>query len=200
MYIAENIFFPSPISSEQVNNVRLILEQCAIYGLSKEQTAYVLATAYHESKLKPIKEYGGSSKSYAPFFGRGFVQLTHKYNYDKYGIGDNADAALEPNLAAYILVDGMSKGVFTGKKLSDYINSNKKDYVNARRIVNGTDRAQLIANYAEQIESSLNDAWQSEGIIDTGTYYIENYPKTSYFIVFFFVAVSLFYFYTRKNG
>ena len=199
MYIAERIVFPSKLSTEQLNNVRLILAQANTYGLSKEQLAYVLATAYHESKLKPIKEYGGTGKSYAPYYGRGFVQLTHEYNYSHYGIAGNLDAALDPELAAYILVDGMMKGIFTKRKLSDYVNSNKKDYINARRVVNGTDKAELIAGYARTIEASLNDAWESEGIIDTGTYYIENYPKTSYFVVFFFVSVSAIFCFVRFN-
>jgi putative chitinase len=50
---------------------------------------------------------------------------------------------------------GMRNGSFTGKKLSDYINQNKCDYSNARRIINGVDRQALIAGYANNIEMLL---------------------------------------------
>jgi hypothetical protein len=50
----------------------------------------------------------------------------------------------------------MKKGVFTGKKLSDYINATSKNYFSARRIINGTDRAQDVANYAVIFEKALS--------------------------------------------
>ena len=46
-------------------------------------------------------------------------------------------------------------GDFTGKKLSDYIKPGSVDYVNARRIVNGTDCAEQIADYASKYEDAL---------------------------------------------
>jgi hypothetical protein len=49
----------------------------------------------------------------------------------------------------------MRDGDFTGMKLSDYITPESVDYVNARRIVNGTDRAEQIAGYAEKYEEAL---------------------------------------------
>lgn len=49
----------------------------------------------------------------------------------------------------------MKEGWFTGRKLSDYISGNKKDYVNARRIINGMDKAQKIANEAVIFERAL---------------------------------------------
>ena len=67
----------------------------------------------------------------------------------------NPDRALEVDIAAEILVYGMLHGMFTGKGLSSYINSLRKDYVNARRIVNGTDRASRIAGFAESLEKAL---------------------------------------------
>jgi hypothetical protein len=53
------------------------------------------------------------------------------------------------------MVYGMQKGIFTGKKLGDYISNVKTDYINARRVINGTDRATTIANYAEDFEIIL---------------------------------------------
>jgi|GEM_PF-4513221 hypothetical protein len=35
------------------------------------------------------------------------------------------------------------------------MNNSKKDYKNARRCINGTDRMDLIANYAEEFERIL---------------------------------------------
>ena len=49
----------------------------------------------------------------------------------------------------------MKEGWYTSKKLSDYINDNKKDYVGARRIVNGTDKAKEIADIAVVMERAL---------------------------------------------
>jgi hypothetical protein len=57
---------------------------------------------------------------------------------------------------------GMRNGSFTGKKLSDYISGTTADYVNARRIINGTDRAELIAGYATRLEPMLNAVFLSD--------------------------------------
>ena len=95
------------------------------------------------------------------YYGRGFVQLTHWVNYkfagEQLGIDliNNPDLALQPKYAAEILVKGSKNGWFTGKKLSDYINDKKKDYINARRVINSLDKAQLIASYAVVFEKAL---------------------------------------------
>ena len=68
---------------------------------------------------------------------------------------NHPELALNPTYAAQIMIAGMREGWFTGKKLSDYIKNGKVDYVGARRIINGTDKAQLIAGYAKQFESAL---------------------------------------------
>jgi hypothetical protein len=57
-----------------------------------------------------------------------------------------------------ILMTGMLEGLFTGKRLAIYINRDGADYWNARRVVNGTDRAVLIESYAERFEIGLHDA------------------------------------------
>ncbi|WP_413698571.1 glycoside hydrolase family 19 protein [Psychromonas sp. KJ10-10] len=97
------------------------------------------------------------------YYGRGYVQITWDYNYKNLGkaldIGDNLyinpDSALEPDMAYQIMSFGMRHGRFTGKKLSDYITENNVDYFNARRIINGTDHATKIAEYALSIECLL---------------------------------------------
>jgi len=65
------------------------------------------------------------------------------------------DKVMEPDIAYKVMSYGMRNGVFTTRKLSNYINGGQCDYVNARRIINGTDKAQLIADYAITIEQLL---------------------------------------------
>ena len=153
------------LTSEQKNNIRLITNAFSKYGDGdKSKLAYILATAWHESWLKPIKEIRASQGTslyntqnqywYTGYYGRGFVQLTWQSNYQKMGnwlgidLVNNPDLALQPDIAAKILVYGMINGSFTGKKLSDYITGSYNDFYNARRVVNGLDQAQKINNYA----------------------------------------------------
>jgi putative chitinase len=106
--------------------------------------------------------------------GRGFVQLTWKVNYDKADAalakagliirGDllaNPDLAMLPDLAAYIMVEGMRDGWFTGKKLSTYLPdqgvATRLQYMAARKIINGTDRDDLVEDYAQVFERALRD-------------------------------------------
>lgn len=150
-----------------LGDTQLIIKEAAHRGLLRNQLAYVLATAYHETAhtMKPVREYGGEkylkSKKYYPYVGMGYVQLTWDYNYKKAGekLGvdflKNPKLLLEPKYAAPILVIGMQEGWFTGKKLSDYITLQRSDFKNARRIVNGMDKADLIAGYAEKYNKVL---------------------------------------------
>jgi len=135
--------------------------------LSLAQSAYILATAWHETAktMQPVIEYGSEkylkSKQYYPYIGYGYVQLTWLSNYKRMGdylkidLVKNPKLALQADIAARVMIVGMKKGMFTGKRLSDYINQHKKDYVGARYIVNGTDKAELIAGYAEIFEKAL---------------------------------------------
>ena len=97
--------------------------------------------------------------------GRGYVQITGRANYARLmqalNLGPEADLVLDPEqtlrpaIAYRIMSVGMRKGLFTGKKLSDYIGPGGCDYRNARRIINGVDQAQRIAGYATTIEDIL---------------------------------------------
>lgn len=135
------------------------------------QWAYVFATVFHETNATflPTKEAYWLSESwrlknlrYSPFYGRGYVQITWEDNYRKYSkklgidLVKNPDLAMEPENAWFITIDGFKNGVFTGKKMEDYINSSKTDYVNARRIINGIDKAQAIAAYTTMFKSILS--------------------------------------------
>ena len=92
------------------------------------------------------------------------MQLTWKANYEKAGqklgyesqLVNNPNLALRGDIAAQITVLGCKEGWFTGRKLSTYINSSGTEYGNARRIVNGTDGAALIAGYAQVWNAALN--------------------------------------------
>ena len=136
------------------------------------QAAYMLATAKHETAntFAPIEEYGkGKGLPYGQpdpvtglvYFGRGYVQLTWARNYKSMGKALNLPLFLHPDLAlrydvAYkIMSYGMTHGAFTGVALRRYINEGKTDYLNARKIINSLDKADLIAGYATAIEQML---------------------------------------------
>jgi hypothetical protein len=153
----------------------MIVDACLQEGLLRNQCAYVLATAYHESAhlMKPITELGGQKylkgKPYYPFIGRGYVQITWEVNYkkasDKLGVDfvKNPALLLQAEYAAPILVLGMKEGWFTGDRkgrhtLARYINTSQSDFKGARRIINGTDKADLIAGYAQVYDDLLQKA------------------------------------------
>ena len=102
------------------------------------------------------------------FRGRGYVQITGRTNYQNMSrrlalSGDDdlvahPDVALQADVAYRIMSFGMRRGTFTGKKLGDYINDAGCDYRQARRIINGLDRADDIAGYAASFESSLRSS------------------------------------------
>lgn len=136
--------------------------------------AYMLATTKWETNhtMLPITELGSQkylrSKKYWPWIGRGFVQLTWERNYKAMREGvlaltgldivANPDDAMNIQAAAYIMFQGMLEGTFTGKKLSDYFNDDKTDWYNARRIINGVDKANEIAGIAKQFYADLVEA------------------------------------------
>lgn len=162
-----------PLDQTQVDSINAILDR--MQGEPRQHIAYVLATAWHEARFKPQKEWGrGRGKPYGkpgryaqPQYGRGLVQLTWDYNYEwadkRLGLNGallkNFDMALEPRIAADILVKGMQEGAFAsnGHGLSAYgpDEGGKFDYLHARQTVNRMDKAQLIAGYAERFERAL---------------------------------------------
>ena len=107
--------------------------------------AYWLSESWREHNLR-----------YYPYYGRGFVQLTWKKNYEKYAkilgydIVADPDRVMDNNVSLFVLVHGFKHGTFTGKKLEDYINTSVCDFIDARRCINGTDKAVEIAHQAEE--------------------------------------------------
>ena len=62
---------------------------------------------------------------------------------------------LEHEPAALILFDGMIEGWFTGVGLPSFFNSDTEDPYNARKTVNGLDKADLIAGYYKSFKDAL---------------------------------------------
>jgi predicted chitinase len=89
------------------------------------------------------------------------VQITWKANYENFvpivgvDLVENPDGALSWKNAAVIMIEGMIQGMFTGKKLSDYIYESHVDYIGARKIINGTDKSRIFAEYATNFECLL---------------------------------------------
>ncbi len=140
--------------------------------VSLRELAYILATDYHETArtMRPIEEFGkGRGRKYGravgrflkKYYGRGKVQLTWLRNYIFAGKKLSVDLeqfpekALEMEHAVRILIQGCAEGWFTSKKLSDF-----KSFTGMRRVVNGTDRAQLIAGHAEEFYEALTEAYR----------------------------------------
>jgi len=177
-YLIKNLFYGS-LPDWQANPLIMLVDKCLEVGVTDiKQIAYVLATAYHESgRFRFKEEIGkGNGRSYGrliqvwggkrdAYYGRGWVQLTWLGNYGQFTArlsaitGKEIDLINKPELItqrddinAYITVVGMKEGLFTGKKLSDYLGD---DYNNARRVVNGMDKHDLIASYAKKFEEAL---------------------------------------------
>ncbi|MBP2560532.1 putative chitinase [Neorhizobium galegae] len=95
------------------------------------------------------------------WLGRGLLQLTHRRNYeamsDLTGIDLVADPgrAMEMPVSVAILIVGMRRGSFTGRKLGDYFGQGRADWVGARKIINGSDRAELVARHARVFAEAL---------------------------------------------
>lgn len=143
----------SPLRQSQIEGFTNILNEWDQRQLDDERwLAYMLATVWHETatQMQPIKELGSDaylrSKPYYPYIGEGLVQVTWRRNYLKFG-ATKPGQLLQWPLALHALFDGMIHGLFTGKELGDYFGMRIDDPVHARRIINGLDKATLIAGY-----------------------------------------------------
>lgn len=177
-----NSLFNGRLKQTQVDGLTAILNEWEKKYSKKDDRwlAYMLATTHHETdtRIQPVAEYGkGKGKKYGKrlkmngraysntvniFYGRGFVQLTWYENYEKAGKKLKQDFIRYPEKvmelanATRILFFGMTEGWFTGKKLSDYFNAGKEDWYNARRIINGTDKAHTIELHALKYYAAIS--------------------------------------------
>jgi predicted chitinase len=179
--------FGGHMSQSQVDGIEAILKAMKDAAITDERKgAYILATVFHEcaKTMQPITEFGkGAGHDYGKklkmgggpgkripygtpdeiYYGRGYVQLTWYENYENMGrllhidLLNNPDMALQPQVAAAILIKGMTGGLFTGRSLGDFITDERTDWVNARKIINGLDHAELIAGYAQTFHKGLTE-------------------------------------------
>lgn len=165
------------LSTKQLEGFEAIFNEFEKQRITdKRYLAYILATIWHEvnKTMQPIEEYGkGKGKKYGQrfwyngnrysdvnhiYYGRGHVQNTWRDIYEKLTVAakkeghiwdfvNNPELLLEMEPSIWATFYGMQSGLYTGRKLSDYFNTKITDPKNARRIINGTDKAILIAVY-----------------------------------------------------
>jgi len=167
-----------PLTANQVEGINTLLK--ATEGLPLRHRAYVLATAWHETgpassplHMTPRREIWGPTEAQRGYegrkdlgntvmgdgkryMGRGYVQITGRRNYQKASLLTgrdlvaNPDLALDPDIAAAVIVDGMKNGWFTGKRMGDF-----EAFRDMRRVVNGMDKADEIARHADKFQKAL---------------------------------------------
>lgn len=178
--------FQGKLTEKQVEGMERLLTATNL--MDPTHRAYILATVFHETgaTMQPVRETFASSDQQAvnrleaawskkqlpwvktpywrfdasgkAWFGRGYVQITHRENYARIGelIGvdlvGNPSLALDPDVATKIAVVGMQRGAFTRVALRDFLPG---DYRNARKIINGTESAAKVAGYAEKFEVAV---------------------------------------------
>jgi putative chitinase len=162
--------FFGTLKQSQVDSFNLFFDEWD--GKDKRHLAYILATVWHETAktMLPIEEYGkGKGKAYSKlengisYYGRGHVQVTWLVNYqaltraNKKGweFVKQPELLLQNKPSIWATFYGMRVGLFTSKRLDHYFNTEKSDPINARRIINGTDKAELICEYYNKFLNSI---------------------------------------------
>lgn len=172
--------FHGPITQKQADGMNAIINEFERRLLQDRRwLAYMLATAFHETarSMAAIEEFGkGRHYDYGKklkrsriaytspdvlYYGRGLVQITWYENYEMMGnvlaidLLYHPDLALRLDVAVKIMYEGMLHGLFTGVSLSKYFTAANADWVNARKIINGLDRAEMIGNYGKLFLNAL---------------------------------------------
>ena len=171
--------FGGALSQVQVDGQNLILALWEYGAGGTPMTdlrwlSYMLSTTYHETNqvMWPNVEMGSESylqsKPYYPFYGRGFVHLSWEDNYryastalslvDERDLVAHPEMARDSLIAGRIMFRGMAEGWFTTRKLGDYFSEDTDDPINARQIINGNDKDELIAGYHDTFLDALAEA------------------------------------------
>lgn len=174
--------FAGSLTASQLSGLTAILDEWEANHSQQDDRwlAYMFATGHLETgrKMQGVEEIGkGKGRPYGSkikhngkqynmpdkiYYGRGLVQLTWYENYEKAGklIGkdllNNPELALETSISVKIMFLGMINGWFTGAKLSRFFNETTEDWKNARKIINGLDKADLIADFARSYYAAIS--------------------------------------------
>ena len=171
------------LTTENVVGFEKLLDYMDAHPMPLNDGAYGLATAFWESAqtMHPVKEAYWLSEDwrrknlrYFPWYGRGLIQTTWEDNYRRIAVAlglpadtflNDPDKLLEWKYAIPALFTGMQVGLYTGKSFDDYIDDidesdeeDLREFISARRIVNGTDRATQIGKLALVFEKGLKAA------------------------------------------
>lgn len=178
---AKRAILGKALTNESVQGFDTVL--AAIEGAPLSHRAYMLATTWHETAhtMQPVREAYWLSENwrkanlrYYPWYGRGYVQLTWRGNYvradaeaAKTGLSQpgeilaSPDLVMRPDISALVLRKGMDEGWFTGVKNGSVLPAQgvatRKQYMDARTIINGRDKSDLIEDYAQVFERALRD-------------------------------------------
>lgn len=185
MKAVKRSLFSGRVSASQRKGMATKWKAFDAHGISDPRwRAYMMATSYHETggAMIPVEEMGrGKGKPYGwkrkqngsiyvrpdkIYYGRGDVQLTWYENYERMGnvlgmpLLEQPELMLDGDVSARVLIEGMTRGIsgrgdFTGAALEDYFNDRVEDPLNARRIVNGMDRADRIAVYYKKFLAAM---------------------------------------------
>jgi len=113
--------------------------------LNNELTRMPVSIPNWEKGIEFINVYGDSMyPKYCAGEIIGIKEVEYQYLNFGYAYVNNPELLLQMEPSIWATFYGMINGIYTGKKLSDYFNSDTDQPVNARRIINGVDCAILI--------------------------------------------------------
>lgn len=175
------------LTQDEVSGCEAICAACEGLPVAWAAYALATAVVETNSTMQPIGEVGGTAyftRRYdiagerpdkarelgnlspgdgARYRGRGYVQMTGRKNYERAAkelgvpLALDPDLALQPDVAAKIMRQGMVEGWFTGRGFDRFLPAvaDIHQFTNARKIVNGQDRAVEIAGYALEFQAAL---------------------------------------------
>lgn len=162
------------ISQKQVDGFEAIFNEWELRKLTDlHWLYYILSTIWHEvgGTMQPIEEIGkGKGLRYGKrvwfdgriytdiphiFYGRGLTQNTWrdiylkltKANIKGWDFVNHPELLLTMECSVWATFHAMTTGLYTGRKLIHYFNDNITDAIGARKIINGKDKAEKIAEY-----------------------------------------------------